>query len=350
MKTTMVKPRIGLSTHTEDLGDAARLQFLGAHASPQMPLITAGDEFIIERISLVDLAVQLAKAYPQCTMLSEGKHAINLTTLGIDASPLFIQLYRGDGGSLDVIKSVVSVTVTATPELAKDVMAYFETQYSKNRKATVDWYYMTTKHGVTHLSLTMDAPPSVHQEYYPYINDVKKYFQQFLESNSTVLFMSGIPGTGKTSLLRAMIYDHGLHTMLAYDHRVLEGDELFTSFLSARGADILVLEDSEEFLRKRDNDNQLMSKFLNVSDGIVKPKDKKIIFTTNFREFKDIDEALLRPGRTYGMMKFRALTYDEAVVACQVGGLPVPAEDREYTLAELFNQNSEIPKLRKAGF
>jgi ATP-dependent 26S proteasome regulatory subunit len=43
-----------------------------------------------------------------------------------------------------------------------------------------------------------------------------------------------------------------------------------------------------------------MSRFLNISDGLIKLPNKKLVFTTNVTNFENIDSALLRPGRCFG--------------------------------------------------
>jgi len=48
-------------------------------------------------------------------------------------------------------------------------------------------------------------------------------------------------------------------------------------------------------------------------------------------------------------MHTRPLNLTEAQAAAKVAGLPVPTEKREYTLAELFNQN-KTRRIRTMGF
>lgn len=345
-------PPITIGSHAEDYTEAEGKRFLQRYASPGMPLITVKDQFIVDGMSLVDLGLKFKERFPDASMFSEHNTQVALMTLDSKSTnPIYATIYRGDGRSTDVTKAVVTISLQATVKTVTETLAWLDANYAMGRRATVDWYYLDGKGNVNNLSMHIEEPMPFKPEFYPYINDPRTYFKRYLESRSTILFMSGPPGTGKTSFLRSMIYENSLHAMVAYDHRVLEKDEMFMTFLQPRGADILVLEDSEEFLKKRDLDNHLMSKFLNVSDGLVKPKDKKIIFSTNFREFKEVDDALVRPGRSFGFCEFRALTYKEAIKACEVAGLPVPAKPRDYTLAELFNQDTtSVPRQAAVGF
>ena len=103
---------------------------------------------------------------------------------------------------------------------------------------------------------------------------------------------------------------------------------------------MLIVEDADVLLTDRERDrNSIMSKFLNVSDGIVKMDSKKMIFTTNITQLNSVDDALLRKGRCYAAVEFRRLTVREARAAGEAAGLgniDYSSKD-DWSLAELFN-------------
>ena len=82
---------------------------------------------------------------------------------------------------------------------------------------------------------------------------------------------------------------------------------------------------------------------------MVRAQGRKIIFTTNLHNIGDIDEALVRPGRCFGVIRTRALALDEArdlLVALtrlspaqreQVLALSFDGNARGRTLAELYH-------------
>jgi hypothetical protein len=76
---------------------------------------------------------------------------------------------------------------------------------------------------------------------------------------------------------------------------------------------------------------------------------KKLIFSTNLPSTKDIDDAILRAGRCFGVLEFRALTLTEANEACEDFDLVKLTEDREYKLTEIFNRGKIKPR-KKMGF
>ncbi len=54
------------------------------------------------------------------------------------------------------------------------------------------------------------------------------------------------------------------------------------------------------------------SPFLTVADGVVQALGRKIVFTTNLHNIGDIDDALIRPGRCFAVVRTRGLTREEA--------------------------------------
>jgi ATP-dependent 26S proteasome regulatory subunit len=56
----------------------------------------------------------------------------------------------------------------------------------------------------------------------------------------------------------------------------------------------------------------MMHRFLNVGDGLVTTKGKKMIFSTNLPSIRDIDSALVRPGRCFDIVTFAPLEVSEA--------------------------------------
>jgi ATP-dependent 26S proteasome regulatory subunit len=81
-----------------------------------------------------------------------------------------------------------------------------------------------------------------------------------------------------------------------------------------------------------------MYKLLGASDGFINNPTKKIILSTNLPSITEIDEALLRKGRCYDVLKMKRLTPDQAVVllAKIKPDYAKPLDKKEYTLAELY--------------
>lgn len=180
-------------------------------------------------------------------------------------------------------------------------------------------------------------------EAYPFIPNLDQWIRRFIESDSNVLILNGPMGTGKSALIGHMIKQGQFSTMTAFDDKVMKNDSLYTMFISYN-YNLLVLEDADLLLLGRvDKENDTMSKLLNVSEGIINTKGKKIIFTANLGNTKDIDAALLRPGRCFDIVEFRELTLNEANAAREkLGKRPfayaLSSPNRTYSLAEIYQK------------
>jgi len=99
----------------------------------------------------------------------------------------------------------------------------------------------------------------------------------------------------------------------------------------------MVLEDADSFLSSRSKSgNTVMHKFLNVGDGLLSTRGKKIVFSTNLPSTRDIDDALLRVGRCFDVLKFRGLTEQEVK---RIAGADFVSDHYPITLAEVFGGN-----------
>lgn len=179
----------------------------------------------------------------------------------------------------------------------------------------------------------------VEDSLYPYIKEgVHNYIDDFLKSKSSILILIGQPGTGKSNFVREVIATMNKKAFITYNEAVFRDDDAFAEFVSSDTAGIFVIEDADLLLKSRDTGNELMAKFLNIGDGVIKLNGKKLIFTTNLPSTKDIDPAIMRAGRCYDVLNFRPLTLDEANAVCKDYILTLFTEDREYKLTEIFNR------------
>jgi hypothetical protein len=185
---------------------------------------------------------------------------------------------------------------------------------------------------------------------YPYITQgVDAYIDEFMASKSSIIILLGPPGTGKTGFIRHLLSRMDKKAYVTYNNQVFEGDDAFADFVSSSSSGAFVIEDADLLLMSRESGNDLMSKFLNIGDGVIKMNGKKLIFSTNLPSTKDIDDAILRAGRCFGVLEFRALTLTEANDACEDFDLVKLTEDREYKLTEIFNRGKIKPR-KKMGF
>jgi hypothetical protein len=227
----------------------------------------------------------------------------------------------------------------------KTLLAKEETNFSMN------WWYTDDNNDFTEKELSLEFNYQLYDEFYPYVEGgLTAYFEAYLQSSAPILLLMGEPGTGKTTFIKQYIKQYSTQTVVTYDERIMSSDYFYIQYLLDAKKNLLVIEDADLLLAPRKDDNPVMSKLLNVSDGLVKLESKKIIFSTNIAVDSRIDEALIRPGRCFDVLKFRPLTYNETLKACEVANLTVPEEQREYCLSELFNRKRHSHKSHRIGF
>lgn len=233
----------------------------------------------------------------------------------------------------------------------------------------IDWHFSTGGGSLSSASFEEVFHDVLHDEAYPTLGEpVQQFAQRYLEAKETVLVFQGSPGTGKTRLVRsvlsAMSRRKGISAEIMYtaDKRALEGDEIFVEFITGNHS-AFVIEDADHMLMARTNGNQDLHRFLAIADGVVRAQGRKIIFTTNLPNIGDLDEALLRPGRCFQVVRTRLLTCEEAnhLIARVCPDDPrrrelardncIPAGTRSVSVAEVYRaceQASAELRLRRA--
>ena len=176
------------------------------------------------------------------------------------------------------------------------------------------------------------------------------------EKQSGISIIEGPPGCGKTSFLRGFMSanaeTHRFYYVTAHDIHLLSEPEFVVLWTAERKKFgdqklVLVIEDAEQALMNRANDNRtIVSTLLNFSDGLLSDFLKMHILCTINCKGADLDPALMRPGRLITHRIFNRLSAIEARRLADFKGITLPRGQSDYSLAEIFNEPADAPEHR----
>jgi hypothetical protein len=179
------------------------------------------------------------------------------------------------------------------------------------------------------------------------------------DGSGQLLLWDGPPGTGKTSALRALIWQWRAWCAAEYvvDPEILFGGQpsylvsvLLEDHDDRGSADdeeegqplwrLLILEDSGEFLTMdaKEHTGQALSRFLNVVDGLIGQGLRILVLVTSNEALGRLHPAASRPGRCVQKIRFHPFSAGEAQAWLARHGETRPMGEGSPTLAELYGR------------
>ena len=169
-----------------------------------------------------------------------------------------------------------------------------------------------------------------------------------------LLLLHGPPGTGKTTVLRALAYEwrEWCSLELVLDPEQLFGSAGYLMSLVLGDDDVdtskwrmLVLEDCDELIRAdaKAGTGQALARLLNLTDGIIGQGTSVLVAITTNEPLARLHPAVVRAGRCLAEVEIGLLLPDE----CRHWlGRPAPIPEAGLSLAELFAMSAQLTVVR----
>jgi hypothetical protein len=334
---------LNLAISTFGYGEASLFLFIKALVEKEKSCYS--DEIKV-RGTEVEVSKNVVKCFEDrkwvCGLVGDDDSSyISLYPTSIATLPRAMVVVTESGGRSCTVK------IHGSREVVDNVKEILSLYLSLVSPARIHWYYGSDCRSTTVPISNNNLPLT---EMYPHLPcPLEEYYDNYIKSNSSVLILIGPPGTGKTSFLRGLLHHTQSSATVSYDPKILEDDTVFVNFISG-GDKFMVLEDADSFLSSRSKGNTLMHKFLNIGDGLVSSKEKKIIFTTNLPSTRDIDPALTRPGRCFDILHFDKLSPEDCGRVMGVMGIQGETPASSTTLAELLSTPHTPSTSKSVGF
>lgn len=236
----------------------------------------------------------------------------------------------------------------------KDALAFIKQtvkDFTTKDKKNLVYSIVKTTWGLAIKALGDGSSTLIEDNYHPdVITDVNFIIESYKKSPppSRIAILDGPPGTGKTHLIRSIFTKMDQVFLVVPSNLIasLDSPEFMPLLTDVRDSHekpiCLIIEDGDACLVPRKSDNiSTIAALLNLSDGILGSIiDIKMIISTN-ATIKEMDAAILRPGRLCKRVTVPPLTMEQANKVYQRLMNDVSAsleKKKDYTLAEIYER------------
>lgn len=168
-----------------------------------------------------------------------------------------------------------------------------------------------------------------------------KIRESLSSDESGIIILHGIPGCGKTSYIRNLIYSID-KKFIFLDSSCFHSitDASFIDLLVSNRNSIFVLEDCETLLQDRSSGNTQLAALLNLSDGILGDSLSLKFLCTFNSDLSKIDPAILRKGRLKIKYEFGKLKANKVQKLASKLGKEIP-DGKDLPLCDVYSYGTE---------
>jgi len=265
--------------------------------------------------------------------------------LAVWVEPETVLVLYGNGIPLDEVKDIAKLTEQFRMKVMPPVKKFYMVSTDGDGFELHD--FDVKEHDICLENNYNDDFPEIHEIIYSSLSMTHK---------NGLILLHGVYGSGKTYHIRHLI--SRIEKKFIYiPHYMIDwiGSPSFLPFLTKQQNAVLILEDCEDILMSRENNNTdytAISNLLNMGDGLLSDALSLNIICSFNTNLKRIDDALLRKGRIIARYEFKKLEVPKAQkLADQLGKNLVVEEPM--ALAEIFNAEArkfENDRAQKVGF
>lgn len=262
-----------------------------------------------------------------------------------------------------------SINLLSNSDKAIDAFEHIKKEFLTDSKKDLVFSIIKENNKLGIKSLGKANSPLIEENYNSSVIENLKYVKEcFTKSPPTgrICILNGIAGTGKTHIIRSLLSDLDSIFVIIQSNMIssMDNPEFLPLLLDTKTAYkkpiTLIIEDGDACLVPRKSDNMSsIASLLNLSDGIIGSLiDMRMVISTN-SDVKEIDKAIMRPGRLCKNIDVNALEYEQAnkvyqrLIKTTDKNLP---KEEFYTLAEIYayannldgpENNISVPKKNK---